>query len=113
MEHCQSLKVLSLNDLEMDENHCRMLGAHSRPDLEIALTGCEIVGAGTRALMEVLGRNEGPSKLDDCCNTDYSVLADGLRGNSRLKSFTKRMVTEKSLQLRPPFEKTKASLNCI
>jgi hypothetical protein len=35
MKQCQSLKVLSLNRLEMDENHCRVLGAYSRPDLEI------------------------------------------------------------------------------
>ena len=27
MEHCQSLKLLTLNYLDMDENHCRMHGA--------------------------------------------------------------------------------------
>jgi hypothetical protein len=37
MEQCQSLKVLTLGYLQMDENHCRVLGAYSRPDLEIVL----------------------------------------------------------------------------
>jgi hypothetical protein len=86
IEQCQSLKVLSLKDLpEIDENHCRVLGAYSRPDLEILLSWCKITSAGAVALAEVLGRNQGPTKLDSC-DIDYSVLANGLRGNSRLKS---------------------------
>jgi hypothetical protein len=93
MEQCQSLKALELAYLEMHENHCHALGAYSRPDLEIELTGCAIVGAGIRALAEVLGRNQGPTKIDDdeFRNIDYSVLADGLRGNSRLKSLRPRI----------------------
>jgi hypothetical protein len=86
MEQCQSLKLLSLKDLEMDENHCRVLGAYSRPDLEIELSRCSLTSAGTSALAEVLGHNQGPTKLD-CCFTDNVILADGLRGNSRVKSF--------------------------
>jgi hypothetical protein len=86
MERCQSLKLLSLHDLEMDDNHCRVLGAYSRPDLELELNNCKLTNAGTSALVEVLGRNQGPTKLD-CCEIDNSVLADGLRGNSRLKNF--------------------------
>jgi hypothetical protein len=84
MEHCQSLKVLRMQDLIIDENQCRVLGAYSKPYLEIELTDCAITAAGTSALAEVLGRNQGPTKLDRC-DIDYSVLADGLRGNSRLK----------------------------
>jgi hypothetical protein len=90
MEQCQSLKVLSLYDLEMDESHCRALGAFSRPDLEINLDGCKLTSAGATALAEVLGRNQGPTKLAGC-HLDYYVLADGLRGNSRLKSLTPRL----------------------
>jgi hypothetical protein len=86
MEQCQSLKVLTLKNLEMDEDHCRVLGVYSRPDLEIDLQGCVITGSGARALAEVLGRNRGPTNLDHC-GIDTFVLADGLRGNSRLKSF--------------------------
>jgi hypothetical protein len=78
-----------LKDLEMDENHCLVLGANSRPDLEINLDGCKLTSAGASALAEVLGRNQGPTKLD-CCHLDNYVLADGLRGNSRLKSLTLR-----------------------
>jgi hypothetical protein len=89
MEQCQSLKVLTLYQLEMDEDHCRVLGAYSRPDLEIVLIRCEITSAGTSALAEILGRNQGPTKLH-YCQIDYSVLADGLRGNSRLKSLIPR-----------------------
>jgi hypothetical protein len=84
MEKCQSLKVLILDNLQMDENHCRVLGAYSRPDLKIELIGCKLTSAGTSALAEVLGRNQGPTSLT-LCYIDYSFVADGLRGNSRLK----------------------------
>jgi hypothetical protein len=85
MEQCQSLKFLSLKDLKLDENHCRVLGTYSRPDLEIVLKHCTITSAGASALAEVLGRDEGPTKLDRC-RIDSVVLANGLRGNSRLKN---------------------------
>jgi hypothetical protein len=85
MEQCQSLKVLTLRQLDMDESHCRVLGVYSRPDFEIELIRCRLTSAGASALTEVLGRNQGPTKLDSC-DIDYFVLADGLRGNSRLKS---------------------------
>jgi hypothetical protein len=84
MEQCQSLKVLTLMNLEVDENQCRVLGDFSRPDLEIVLRLCTITSAGTSALAEILGRNEGPTQID-YCEIDNFVLADGLRGNSRLK----------------------------
>jgi hypothetical protein len=90
MEKCQGLKDLSLEDLELDKNHCRVLGADSRSDLEIVLGDCRLTSAGTAALTEVLGRNQGPTKLD-LCYMDNSVLANGLRGNSRLKSFEPRI----------------------
>jgi hypothetical protein len=43
-----------------------------------------ITGAAT-ILAEVLATNQGPTKLD-CGHMDYSVIANGLRGKSRLKS---------------------------
>jgi hypothetical protein len=89
MEQCQSLKALSLIELEMDEDHCRVLGAYSRPDLEIDLCGCELKSAGANTLAEVLGRNQGPTGLYQC-EIDNLVLADGLRGNSSLKSLRLR-----------------------
>jgi hypothetical protein len=84
MEQCQSLQILSLKDLEMDEDHCRVLGAYSRPGLEFSLECCKFTDAGASALAEVLGRNQGPTKLDEC-EIDNVVFANGLRGNSRLK----------------------------
>jgi hypothetical protein len=84
MEQCKSLKVLTLHNLEMDENHCRVLGAYSRPDLDIVLNSCKLTRDGTSALAEVLEHNQGPTVLDRC-DIDYSVLANGLRGNSSLK----------------------------
>jgi hypothetical protein len=85
MEQCQtSLKVLTLEDLKLDENSCRALGAFSRPGLEINLIRCNFTSAGTSALADILGRNQGPTTLD-YCNIDNFVLAKGLRGNSRLK----------------------------
>jgi hypothetical protein len=85
MERCQSLKTLTLESLELDESHIHVLGVHSSPDLKIVLDSCKLTRAGTSALAEVLGRNQGPTKLE-CCDVDNTVLADGLRGNSRLKS---------------------------
>jgi hypothetical protein len=78
----------------MDENHCRVLGTtFFRPDLEIELLDCKLTSAGGLVCAEVLGRNQGPTELDDC-DIDTTVLADVLRGNSHLKSlkpcFTKR-----------------------
>jgi hypothetical protein len=86
MEQCQSLKSLVFENLEMDENHCLVLGSYSRPGLEIELIRCRLESAGTSALVEVLVQNQGPTRLEDC-RVDDAVLADGLRGNSRLKSF--------------------------
>jgi hypothetical protein len=85
MEQCQSLKALTLQELDLDENHCRVFGAYSRPGLEIELVSCQLTRAGTSALAQILGRNQGPTKLI-LCDINYSVLANGLLGNSRLKS---------------------------
>jgi hypothetical protein len=89
MEQCQSPKLISLHHLEVNENQIRVLGTYSRPDLKIELWHCRITGAAAETLAEVLGRNQGPTKLVDCY-IDNSVLVDGLRGNSRLKSLTLR-----------------------
>jgi hypothetical protein len=89
VRQCQSLKALTLDSISIDEEHYRVLGNISKAGLEIELKNCRIVGAPAEALVEVLGRNQGPTKLD-CCYIDYSVLANGLRGNSRLKSLEKR-----------------------
>jgi hypothetical protein len=91
LEQCQSLNSLTLIDQTLDENHCRVLGDHSRPGLEIELIRCKLTSAGTSTLAEVLGRNQGPTKLHFCF-IDNSVLANGLRGNiSRLKRFGRRI----------------------
>jgi hypothetical protein len=67
-----------------------VLGTYSRPDLEIELQDCRVTGVAAEALVEVLGRNQGPTKLMDC-DIDNSVLAEGLRGNSSLKSLGPRI----------------------
>jgi hypothetical protein len=92
MEQCQSMNVLTLG-LEMDEDHCRVLGDFSRPDLEILLHLCKITSAGASALTEVLGRNQGPTKIYSC-EIDNVVLADGLRGNSLLESLRPRFSSD-------------------
>jgi hypothetical protein len=84
MEQCQSLIHLSLHRVDINENHCRVLGTYSRPDLQIELYQCQLRGAAAETLARVLGRNQGPTELDRC-DIDKSVLANGLRGNSRLK----------------------------
>jgi hypothetical protein len=86
MEQCQSLKALKLENVALDENHVRVLGDISKPGLGIELRHCRITGAAT-VLAEVLASNQGPTKLHRCY-MDYSVFANGLRGNSRLKSLT-------------------------
>jgi hypothetical protein len=83
MEQCLSLNVLTLKEMTLDEDHCRVLGAYSRPGLEIELKYCRIAGTAATVLAQVLGCNKGPTRLNDC-DIDNVVLADGLRGNSRL-----------------------------
>jgi hypothetical protein len=90
VEQCQNLKALTLKRIALDEDHCRVLGNFSEPGLEIELDCCEITVAACGVLAQVLGRNHGPTKLG-CCDIDNSVLADGLRGNSRLKSLSPRL----------------------
>jgi hypothetical protein len=84
MEQCQSLKTLRLENVALDEDHFRVLGEFSKPGLEIELKRCQITGAAA-VLAEVFASNQGPTKLDRC-HMDYSVFANGLRQNSRLKS---------------------------
>jgi hypothetical protein len=75
-----------LERIALDEDHCCVLGALSRPGLEIRLTKCELTDAAATALANLFGRNpQGPTKLDNCEIKNF-VLADGLCGNSRLKS---------------------------
>jgi hypothetical protein len=89
VEQCQSLKALTLEQTSLDENHIRVLGDYSKPGLEIKLKKCRMTGAAVAVLAQVLGRNQGPTKID-LCYIDNSILAAGLRGNSRLKSLRPR-----------------------
>jgi hypothetical protein len=77
-------------EIVLNEHHCRVLGTYSRPGLEIHLEYCTFTSAETSALAEVLKSNQGPTKLE-CWDIDNIVLANGLRGNSRLKSFRPRI----------------------
>jgi hypothetical protein len=90
MEQCHSLKAFTLKKFALDEDNIRVLGEFSKPDLEIKLDQCQITGATATVLAQVLGRNQGPTKLD-YCYIDNFALADGLRGNSRLKSLRPRL----------------------
>jgi hypothetical protein len=56
----------------------------------IVLSHCKLTRAGTSALAEVLGRDQGPTKFD-LCQLDNSVLANGLRGKSPLRSLKSRI----------------------
>jgi hypothetical protein len=91
MEQCQSLRFLSLTYLEMDGDHIRVLGDSSKPGLEIELQQCRATGAAGAVLAQVLGRNQGPTTLENWCGNrnidNLIVVADGLRGNTRLKSW--------------------------
>jgi hypothetical protein len=89
MEQVKSLQFVKLAGVPLDQDHCRALAAHSRPDLEIELFSCSLMSAGTSAVLsEALGRNQGPTALS-YCDVDYEVLADGLRGNCRLKTLVR------------------------
>jgi hypothetical protein len=91
LKQCQNLNVLRFWCLDsLSEDHVRVLGDFSKPDLEIYLKQCRITGAAASVLAEVLGRNQGPTKLDSCW-IDNFLLAKGLRGNSRLKSLRPRI----------------------
>jgi hypothetical protein len=110
MEECQSLKLLSFYNIgSLNSDHCRVLGSYSRLDLEIALVRCALTSARTSALVEVLGRNQGPTKLD-CCDIDNLILADGLRGNYRLTSLRPAMSSKLVLYNREIIKYTHALL---
>jgi hypothetical protein len=94
MGQCQSLKALTLKKIALDEDNIRVLGECLKPDLEIKLDQCQIKGATAAVLAQVLGSNQGPTKLD-YCYIDNFALADGLRGNSRLKSLIPRLSTSR------------------
>lgn len=97
--------MLSLQYLELDENHCGVLGAYSRPGLKIELSNFRIADAAAEALAPVLGRNQGL--------TSYYVLANGLRGNSRLKSLATPIVSNskrEALALAGALKKTEVLL---
>jgi hypothetical protein len=65
VEQCQNLKALTLGDLvPLSEDHVLLLGDFSKPGLEIYLNHCRITGAAATVLAEVLGRYQGPTKLD-------------------------------------------------
>jgi hypothetical protein len=99
VEQCDNLKTLTLEQIaSLDEDHFRALGAISRPGLEIELKHCRITGAAAAVLAQVLGRNQGPTKLD-ACEIDNLVLANGLRGNSRLKSLRLRTLSSPDQEL--------------
>jgi hypothetical protein len=84
MEQCPSMNALSLNSIEIDEDHCRVLGAYSRSGLKIELNRCKYFGRGYWTQP-----HSRPSLISG--KSDNFVLADGLRGNSRLKSFAPRI----------------------
>jgi hypothetical protein len=88
MEQCKILKVLKLERLVLDEDQIRVLGTYSRTGLEIKKKVCGFRNAGKSVLAEVLGRNQGPTSID-YCYFDCALLANGLRGNSRLKSLSR------------------------
>jgi hypothetical protein len=90
VEQCQNLKVLTLEQIALDGDHCHVLGDISKPGLEIVLNRCEITVAAAAVLAQVLGRNQGPTKINQC-KIDYSVIANGLRRNSRLKSLKTKL----------------------
>jgi hypothetical protein len=90
VEQCQSLKALILEQISLTEDLLRVLGDLSRPGLEIKLKHCRIADATGAELAQILGRNRGPTKID-LCEIDNFVLANGLRGNSRLKSLNPRI----------------------
>jgi hypothetical protein len=99
MEQCQSLKALSLMDLDMDENHCRVPGAYSRPGLEIELIRCKLTSAGTSALAEALGRNQGPTRLDHCRlkSLTPSISSDRGVGNQQVLAIAGALKENKGL----------------
>jgi hypothetical protein len=96
LEQCQNLKALTLENITLDERHCSVLENFSEPGLEVELKSCRILGAGAEVLSEVLRRDKGPTKVN-CCDIDSLVLANGLCGNSRLKSLTHHIARDQGL----------------
>ena len=79
---------IKLVSFELDEEHCRASVAteNVKEDVNITLKHCHLTEAGERLLFDGIRRNLGPTSLQSCCfNTQ--LLADALRGNTRIKRF--------------------------
>jgi hypothetical protein len=84
-----NLKVLSVDSLAvLSACHCHAMGASMRTDLQIDLY---LYGGGTElgmsVLLESIRQNRGPTGLNRV-SLDVRRLADALRGNSRVSSFS-------------------------
>jgi hypothetical protein len=82
-----NVKCVSFKHCILNEEHIRALSNESRPYMKVTLDSCELEDSVDcrNAFIECLQNNRGPTKLSRC-DIDHRVLANTLRGNTRLTS---------------------------
>jgi hypothetical protein len=81
----ENLRAVTLRDMTFNEEHVRVLAAPPQHKMQLALRDCRFSGgeASNNALLQWLESGRGPTELYRCV-IDSSVIAEALRGNSRL-----------------------------
>jgi hypothetical protein len=88
MHSNRTLKVLRVNSLRLDACHCHAIDTSTRMDLQIDLNeDVEVTDLGENILLESIRQNRGPTGLHSVDLVGHR-LADALRGNSRVTSFS-------------------------
>jgi hypothetical protein len=81
----ENLRAVTLRDMIFNEEHTRVLAAPPQHKLQLALRDCRFSDgeASKNALLQWLKSGRGPTELYRCV-IDSNVVAETLRGNSRL-----------------------------
>jgi hypothetical protein len=81
----EHLITFTVGHVILNEEHIRVLAIAPQPELQLCLVWCELSdnGACRNRFVEWLQSGGGPTELDGC-HIDSHVLADSLKGESRL-----------------------------
>jgi hypothetical protein len=82
----EHLRAVTLRSMIFNEEHVRVLAAPPQQKLQLALRDCKFSDgdASKNVLLQWLQSGQGPTELYRCV-LDSNVVADALRGNSRLR----------------------------
>ena len=83
----ESKARLKLLECKLREEHCRALVGGDRRESSFSLSNCSFTPAAETILLDGIRRNLGPTELQKC-TIQTRLLADTLRGNTSVKTFS-------------------------